>query len=105
LIKTVKENALNCLYKKLKQLIVFNPKFGRKIVRVNKPNYFIDEHINFNTEKIDEFLYSNTNSNYLIENLTPFNSYDQVYYDNVNEEEDEEEEIYHAYDTDDDSHS
>ena len=57
--------------------------------------------MNFNSEKLDDFLYSNTNSNYLIENLTPFNSYDQVYYDNVNDEE-EEEEIYHAYDTDDD---
>jgi hypothetical protein len=111
LIKTVKLNVLNCLFKKLKQLILFNPRFGRKIISQDKPIYFDDRHMNFNSEKLDDFLYSNTNNNYLLENLTPYDNYDNYYnpvyyedtqYDN-NEEINNEDMIYG--DDDDDSQS
>ena len=96
LIKTVKLNALNCLFKKLKQLIIFNPRFGRKNISVSKPTYFNDEHMNFNSENIDEFLYSNTNKYYLLNNLEPYNTNENDTNENdTNEEEINEDIIYH----------
>jgi hypothetical protein len=113
LIKTVKLNALNCLFKKLKQLKVFNPRFGRKIISMGNPSYFDDKHMNFNNENIDEFLYSHANKYYLLNNLEPYDNYDTNENDdndsnNDNEEIDEEideEIIYHAIVDDDDSYS
>jgi hypothetical protein len=100
LIKTVKLNALNCLFKKLKNLIICNPRFGRKIISANKLPYFDDRHINFNNENLDEFLYSNTNNNYLLDNLSPYDNYEDTQYDD-NEEINNEDIIYHDYDDND----
>jgi hypothetical protein len=109
LIKTVKYNALNSLYKKLKELKIFNPRFGRKIISMGNPSYFDDRHINFNSESPNIFLLSHTNNNYLLENINSYDSYNNhVHYEENNDDENNDEEINimddDEYDVDDDSH-
>jgi hypothetical protein len=104
LLKTVKHNALNSLYKKLKELKIFNPRFGRKIISMGSPSYFDDRHINFNSESPNNFLLSHTNNNYLLENINSYDNYSNtVYYDD--EENNEEEINIINYDDDDDNDS
>ena len=97
---------MNSLYKKLKELKIFNPRFGRKIISMGKPSYFDDRHINFNSENPNNFLLSHTNNNYLLENINPYDSYSNpVYYEDTNDDENNDDEINIIDDDDDDDDS